>query len=130
MASKILLVDDDRDFVELNQITLESRGYRIITAYNGEEGLKKALQEKPDLIVLDVMMSTRTEGFDVARKLREIEELKKIPIIMVSAIREEMDISGKIKSDKDWLPVTEFIEKPFPPDKLLKKIEQLLSENN
>lgn len=130
MASKILLVDDDRDFVELNQITLENRGYRIITAYNGEEGLKKALQEKPDLIVLDVMMSTRTEGFDVARKLREIEELKKIPIIMVSAIREEMDISGKIKSDKNWLPVTEFIEKPFPPDKLLKKIEQLLSKNN
>ena len=130
MASKILLIDDDRDFVELNQITLESRGYRIIIAYNGEEGLKKALQEKPDLIVLDVMMSTRTEGFDVARKLREIEELKKIPIIMVSAIRDEMDISGKIKSDKNWLPVTEFIEKPFPPDKLLKKIEQLLSKNN
>ena len=130
MVNKILLVDDDRDFVELNQIALESRGYRIITAYNGEEGLKKALQEKPDLIVLDVMMSTRTEGFDVARKLREIEELKEIPIIMVSAIREEMDISGKIKSDKNWLPVTEFIEKPFPPDKLLKKIEQLLSKNN
>ena len=130
MVNKILLVDDDRDFVELNQITLESRGYRIITADNGEEGLKKALQEKPDLIVLDVMMTTRTEGFDVARKLREIEELKEIPIIMVSAIREEMDISGKIKSDKNWLPVTEFIEKPFPPDKLLKKIEQLLSKNN
>jgi DNA-binding response OmpR family regulator len=130
MGNKILLIDDDRDFVELNQITLESRGYRITTAYNGEEGLKKALQEKPDLIVLDVMMTTRTEGFDVARKLREVEELKETPIIMVSAIREEMDISRKIKSDKNWLPVTEFIEKPFPPDKLLKKIEQLLSKNN
>ncbi|RLE15356.1 response regulator, partial [Candidatus Aerophobetes bacterium] len=60
-----MLIDDDADFIYLNKVFLESKGYRIITAYNGEEGLKKAIENKPDLIVLDVMMTRITEGFDV-----------------------------------------------------------------
>ncbi len=127
MAHKILIVDDDRDFVEISRATLESKGYQVVPAYDGKEGLEKALKEDPDLIVLDVMMTTKTEGFEVARQMREHESLKKTPIVMVTAIREKMDISSKIEMDENWLPVTEFIEKPFPPHKLLKKIDQLLS---
>jgi len=127
MAHKILIVDDDRDFVEISRATLESKGYQVVPAYDGKEGLEKALKEDPDLIVLDVMMTTKTEGFEVARQMREHESLKKTPIVMVTAIREKMDISSKIELDENWLPVTEFIEKPFPPHKLLKKIDQLLS---
>ena len=89
MANKILIVDDERDFVEINRATLESKGYKVVAAYNGKEGLEKALKEKPDLIVLDVMMTTKTEGFDVSRKMRAYEELKKTPIIMLTAIRGE-----------------------------------------
>ena len=128
MANKILIVDDERDFVEINRATLESKGYKVVAAYNGKEGLEKALKEKPNLIVLDVMMTTKTEGFDVSRKMRAYEELKKTPIIMLTAIRGKMDISWKIESDKTWLPVTEFIEKPLAPDKLLKRIEQMLNK--
>lgn len=129
MANKILIVDDERDFVEINRAALESKGYKVVAAYNGKEGLEKALKEKPDLIVLDVMMTTKTEGFDVARKMRAYEELKKTSIIMLTAIRGgKMDISWKIESDKTWLPVTEFIEKPLAPDKLLKRIEQMLNK--
>jgi len=127
MAHKILIVDDDRDFVEISRATLESKGYQVVPAYDGKEGLEKALKEDPDLIVLDVVMTTKTEGFEVARQMREHESLKKTPIVMVTAIREKMDISSKIELDENWLPVTEFIEKPFPPHKLLKKIDQLLS---
>jgi len=127
MAYKILIVDDDRDFVEISRATLESKGYQVVSAYDGKEGLEKALKEDPDLIVLDVMMATQTEGLEVARQMREHKSLKKTPIVMVTAIRERMDISSKIGPDKNWLPVTEFIEKPFPPHKLLKKIDQLLT---
>ena len=125
---KVLLVDDEVDFVEINKAALENKGYDVIPAYNGEEGIQKALQEKPDIIILDVMMETKTEGFEVARKLRKYEEMKNVPIIMLTAIRERMDIKFKIQPDEEWLPVTEFVEKPVPPDKLIEKVEQMLEK--
>jgi len=125
---KVLLVDDEVDFVEINKAALENKGYEVIPAYNGEEGIQKALQERPDIIILDVMMETKTEGFEVARKLRKYEEMKNVPIIMLTAIRERMDIKFKIQPDEEWLPVTEFVEKPVPPDKLIEKVEQMLEK--
>jgi len=125
---RVLLVDDEVDFVEINKAALENKGYEVIPAYNGEEGMQKALQEKPDIIILDVMMKTKTEGFEVARKLRKYEEMKNVPIIMLTAIRERMDIKFKIHPDEEWLPVTEFVEKPVPPDKLIEKVEQMLKK--
>ena len=125
---KVLLVDDEVDFVEINKAALENKGYEVIPAYNGEEGIQKALQGKPDIIILDVMMETKTEGFEVARKLRKYEEMKNVPIIMLTAIRERMDIKFKIQPDEEWLPVTEFVEKPVPPDKLIEKVEQMLEK--
>jgi len=126
MREKVLIVDDEVDFVEINKAALENKGYQVIPAYNGEEGVKKALEEKPDIVILDVMMTTKTEGFDVARELRKHKEMQDTPIIMLTAIRERMDIKWKIQPDKEWLPVTEFLEKPVPPDKLIEKVEEML----
>ncbi|RLE13780.1 response regulator [Candidatus Aerophobetes bacterium] len=128
MREKVLIVDDEVDFVEINKAALENKGYQVISAYNGEEGVKKALEEKPDIVILDVMMTTKTEGFDVARELRKHKEMQDTPIIMLTAIRERMDIKWKIQPDKEWLPVTEFLEKPVPPDKLIEKVEEMLKK--
>jgi len=128
MKKRVLLVDDEVDFVEINKAALESKGYEVIPAYNGKEGLEKALKDKPDIIILDVMMTTKTEGFDVARELRKHKEMKDVPIIMLTAIRERMDIKWEIQPDEEWLPVTEFLEKPVPPDKLVEKVEEMLKK--
>ena len=128
MKKRVLLVDDEVDFVEINKAALESKGYEVIPAYTGKEGLEKALKEKPDIIILDVMMTTKTEGFDVARELRKHKEMKDVPIIMLTAIRERMDIKWEIQPDEEWLPVTEFLEKPVPPDKLVEKVEEMLKK--
>lgn len=128
MKEKVLLVDDEVDFVEINKVALENKGYKVVAAYDGKEGMEKAIKEKPDVIILDVMMARKTEGFDVARELRQREETKNIPIIMLTAIREKMDIKWKIQPDKEWLPVTEFLEKPVPPDKLIEKVEEMLKK--
>jgi len=123
---RILLIDDDADFIYLNKVFLESKGYRIITAYNGEEGLKKAIENKPDLIVLDVMMTRITEGFDVSRKIRMDERLKSIPVIMLTGIRKKERLPWTFEPDDNWLPVTKFLEKPISPQKLLKEIEKIV----
>ena len=126
MGKKILLVDDEVDFVEINRVALENKGYQVVVAYNGKEAVERALKEKPDVIILDVMMTTQTEGFDVARQVRMHKEMQDTPIIMLTAIRERMDIKWKIEPDKEWLPVTEFLEKPVPPERVIEKIEQML----
>jgi len=126
MEKKILLVDDEIDFVEINKVALENKGYQVVVAYDGKEALNTAQKEKPDLIILDVMMTTKTEGFDVSREIRKQKEFQNTPIIMLTAIRERMDVKWKIQPDKEWLPVTEFIEKPIPPEKLIEKIEEML----
>ena len=126
MEKKILLVDDEVDFVEITKVALESKGYQVVVAYDGKEALNMVQKEKPDLIILDVMMATKTEGFDVSREIRKQKEFQNTPIIMLTAIRERMDVKWKIQPDKEWLPVTEFVEKPIPPEKLIEKIEEML----
>jgi len=123
---KILLIDDDVDFVYLNKIYLEKKGCKILTAYSGKEGIEVARREKPDLIVLDVMMTTKTEGFDVARKIKSEESLKDTPVIMLTAIRKKERLPWTFEPDEEWLPVTEFLEKPFSPEKLHEKIKNIL----
>lgn len=126
MEKKVLLVDDEVDFVKVNKVTLEKKGYKVVAAYDGTEALEKALQEKPDIIILDVMLKKKTEGFDVSRELREHKETRDTPIILLTAIKENMDIEREIEPDKEWLPVTEFLEKPVSPDELVEKIAKVL----
>ena len=82
--AKILLIDDDPDFVEATKVVLESRPYEIITAFGGEEGLKKAREEKPDLVLLDVIMPDMN-GFQVCQQLKKDLQLSQIPVIMITS---------------------------------------------
>ena len=121
---KVLLVDDDVDFVEATKIVLESNDYEVVAAFNGKEGLEKAKETKPNAIVLDVMMTHKTEGFDTARDLRNDEETKDIPIVMLTAVNQE--VPWKFDADSVWLPVDKFVEKPIQPDKLLELIAEVI----
>ena len=121
---KVLLVDDDVDLVEATKIVLESNGYEVACAYNGQEGVQKAKELKPNVIILDVMMTHKTEGFDTARELRNEAGTKEIPIIMLTAVNQE--VPWKFEADTVWLPVDKFVEKPVEPDKLLQLIGEVI----
>ncbi len=122
-AMKIMLVDDEPDFVEVTQTLLESHSFDVVTAHSGAEARQKAPEEKPDLIILDVMMETRTEGFDVARWLREREDTGRIPIIMLTAVNQE--VPWRFEPDEMWLPVDTFLDKPVSPERLLGEVKKV-----
>jgi len=123
-ATRIMLVDDDADFVDASRAVLEGNGYEVVVAYNGEECMEKVRVERPDLIVLDVMMAKRDEGFDVSRQLRNSEQTKHIPLLMVTSINKT--VTFKFEPDETWLPVDEFLEKPVAPEQLLAEVEKRL----
>ncbi|MFA5097172.1 MAG: response regulator [Candidatus Margulisiibacteriota bacterium] len=123
MAGKILIVDDDMDFVEAMASILESKGYSVVSASNGTEGLAKAKEEKPDLMLLDVMMSSKTEGFDLAKNLKNEASTRDLPVIMITGIRKDMNLPFGFEPDPDYLPVAALLEKPIKPDELLKAVE-------
>lgn len=126
MAHKVLVIDDDHDFVESVVNLLEARGYAVASASNGQEGVEKAKAETPDLILLDVMMTTKDEGFNVARQLHEIEDLKGTPVIMVTGVRREMNLPFGFEPDETWLPVKHILEKPVKPEILLDTVANAL----
>jgi len=130
--SKILIIDDDPDIVLAVRMCLEGKGYEVIEASSGSEGIEKIKSQKPDLIILDVMMETKTEGFQLALKLRsqdptsEYIQYKNIPILMLTAIHSTTPL--KFEPDIDYLPVEIFVDKPIDPDDLTGKVEWLLSQ--
>lgn len=127
--AKILIVDDDPDIVESTKVVLESRGYEVISASTGKEGLEKTKQEKPVLIILDIMMEKGDTGFDVCRELKKDRSYKNIPILMLTAIKERTGMDFKKEAgDEVWLPVDDYVEKPLKPDDLLSKVEALLKK--
>lgn len=124
----ILLIDDDADLTASNTELLEGSGFAVISAADGASGLKKAKQAKPDLIVLDVMMKTENEGFEVSRMLQEDAELKGIPVILLTGIRKALRLPFKFEPDKDWLPVKAVLEKPVPPPRFLEEVRKALGK--
>ena len=123
MANKVLMIDDDPEFVDATTNLLEAKGYDVVSASNGKDGFGKAKAEKPDIILLDVMMTTKSEGFDVARAMHKEESLKDTPVIIISGIRKEMNLPFGFEPDETWLPVKAMLEKPIKPDLLLSTIE-------
>ncbi len=121
----ILLVDDDADFVAQNKAVLEGAGYRVLAAYNGQECLARAAADRPDLIVLDVMMASPTEGFHVTYDLRRQEATRAIPVLMVTSVNEFVPYT--FSADETWLPVDAFIEKPIAPQRLLEEVARRLT---
>lgn len=124
MPKKILIVDDDPDFVESNKELLEANGYHVVSASNGTEGLALAKKEKPDLMILDVMMATNTEGFEVSRKIPETPELRNMPVVLVTGIRRALNLPFGFEPDETWLPVNSVFEKPIDPAVLLQEIKK------
>ena len=129
---KILIIDDDPDLVESIRITLEANDYQVFSAGNGTEGLKMVKEVNPDLIILDVMMDSITEGFQVSQKLRsrdpqsEFKDYLQTPILMVTAVSQKMNMKFSPEEDGDYLPVNEFVEKPIRLEALLEKISKLI----
>ena len=105
---------------------LEAEGYTVFKAYNGVEGLALAKEEHPDLMILDVMMTSTTEGLEVSRKIPEIPELKNIQVILVTGVTQEMNLPFKLEPDDSWLPVACVMEKPIDHEKLIKEISERL----
>jgi len=121
MAKKILLVDDERDLVETVTFRLQTSGYEVVSAYDGQEGLDKAKKENPDLIILDLMLP-KMDGYKVCRMLKFDEKYNKIPIIMFTARAQESD-----KKTGEEVKADAYITKPFDPQLLLAKIKELLA---
>ena len=122
---KILVVDDDPDFLEFVTIVLESRDYEVYTAENAREGLATMRQVKPDLVLLDVMMSYALDGLNVTREMRSDPELREIPLILISAIvsREEAEL---FPTD-EYLHADLFMSKPIEPAELLEQVGKLIA---
>ena len=126
---KILVVDDDPDIAESIKIVLESKEYEVSVAGSGKEGLDKARRDKPDLIILDIMMETADAGFNVARELKRDEGCQETPILMLTAIKEKTGFDFKKEAgDEAWLPVDAYADKPLKPDQLLSRVESLLKK--
>jgi len=124
-TAKILLVDDDPDFVEATRTVLESVPYQVIVAYDGDEGLAKIREERPDLILLDIIMPTQ-DGFHVCEKLKSDPDLWHIPVIMLTSLSQRIGDTAYSVHDGMMLEADDFIDKPVRPTELLARIARLL----
>jgi CheY-like chemotaxis protein len=124
--TKILLVDDDPVFVEATKIVLESK-YKVIIAYDGDAGLKKAREEKPDLILLDIIMPTK-DGFDVCKQIKDDKTLAKIPVVILTSFAQHRGETNIPVSAGFELEAEGYIDKPVSPDALLKQVAATLKK--
>lgn len=123
----IMLVDDDIDFIDANKILLEQQGYEVLTAHNSKECMQALPQYKPDLMIIDVMMDYKSEGFDLARDLRHSEEYKQIPLIMLTSVNSQFPY--EFEPHDTWLPVDVFLEKPINSEHLIAEVNKLLNSD-
>jgi CheY-like chemotaxis protein len=126
---RILIIDDDPDITEAMKVVLENRGYATDSAEDGSKGMERIKANKPDLIILDVMMNTLSEGFLVSRELKKDPKYKHIPILMATSVKEKTGIDFETAAgDETWLPVEGYLNKPVKPEVLLDKVRTLLHE--
>ncbi|MCK4419655.1 response regulator [Candidatus Aerophobetes bacterium] len=129
----VLVIDDDSQMVEFVRRVLEAHSYQVHSAPSAEKGLKKVKELSPDLIILDVMLETKGEGFWTAQKLKstdahsEYRAYSHIPILMLTAINSEMKLRYSPETDGEYLPAEDFVEKPVEPSELVRKVKNLLT---
>jgi CheY-like chemotaxis protein len=124
---KILIIDDDPSFLEITGAILKRFGYDVLTADNVADGLHSIKTKEPDLLILDIMMATMDEGLRFAVKLRQNEELRRLPIIIISAQPgTEKGYARNLDEDMDWIAADIFMEKPVDPQDLRHNIQLLL----
>lgn len=130
-GKKIIIIDDDPDIVGSMKIVLEQEGFLVDSSDNIDDGLKKIDQAMPDLIILDVVLEKMCDGFDLARKLKDDEKYSKIPILMLTAVKEKTGFTFSSQAgDTMWLPVEEYVEKPISPQALIAKVKKLTGEKD
>ena len=125
MSKRILIVDDDPDLVEAVSMLLEAAGMTPLAAYGGVEGLERAKNDNPDLIVLDVMMPDK-DGYAVARDLAKDDSLSEIPVIMLTAVVDHIGDTHYSHADGKDLVADEFFQKPVDPEALVDRIKELV----
>jgi two-component system alkaline phosphatase synthesis response regulator PhoP len=119
--TKILVAEDEKDIRELVSFSLKYSGFEVFTAVDGQEALEKALEIKPDVIMMDVRMPRMT-GYEACAKMKEIDELKDVPVIILSAKGQDSEIQAGLNAG-----AYEYILKPFAPDELIQKVKQIVS---
>ena len=125
--AKILLIDDDMDFVNATRTVLETRDYRVIVANNGDEGIQKAREENPDLIILDIIMPVK-DGFTAAEQLKKDPRLSKIPVLVLTSFSARRGETSLAVGQGMSLETEDYIEKPAKPEELLETVEKLLKK--
>lgn len=125
-AGKVLIIDDDVDYVAAIRHLLESSGYQVRTAPDGQQGYRLARAIVPDLILLDVMMTERTEGFFTLDRIRSTPALDAVPVIVVSSIYAEHP-RFRVNPAAGWLPADLFLAKPVEPGRLLEEVARLIA---
>ena len=127
-SAKILIVDDDLDFIEISRLNLEAKGYQVLSASSGKEGWKMAEKEKPDLIILDLMMEKLDAGMALSQKIKADPRLSSTPILMLTSISRDtgMDFTPRTAEELEKLKVDDFHTKPIKGKTLLEKVEKLL----
>ncbi|MBM4430168.1 MAG: response regulator [Chloroflexi bacterium] len=124
--ARILVVDDDPDFVEIIRTILQANGYQVQTAANGNQAMQAMRKELPDLVLLDVMMSTVLDGLNLSHAMSADPTLKSVPIVMISSITDSPS-AGMFPTD-EYIPIDAWITKPVQPDDLLKKVAQFVKK--
>lgn len=130
-AKRVLLIDDDDDLLLTNRMALESAGYEVETAQTGKAGLALARASRFDVAVLDVMMETRDEGFEVARALRADPATRDLRVLMLTSVNADAERHGSYLGladrdrDPSWLPVDRFADKPLKPARLVELVAEL-----
>ena len=124
MPLKVLVCDDERHIVRLIQVNLERQGYQVVTAFDGKEGLEKIASEKPNVVVLDVMMPYM-DGFEVLKRIRKEPETEALPVIMLTAKAQDKDVFEGYHYGADM-----YLTKPFNPMELVAFVKRILSGND
>lgn len=127
MSKKVLIIDDDPDDVELIKMALKNKPYEISVAWNGKEGVKKAKEEKPDAIILDIMMP-EMDGFKACKEIKADPELQNIPVLVLTAVSQHFSDTSYAKGEGLTLEAEDYIEKPIDGEYLVKRLEKYLKE--
>ncbi len=128
-SKTVLIIDDDSDFVKAIQALLESSGYKVRSASSGRDGLELAKAIEPNLVLLDIMMSERTEGFFVLQEMRRVQVLSQTPVIVLSSIYSD-EPAFRVDPEAGWLPANLFLAKPVEPARLLTEVARFTSRSS
>ncbi len=129
MAQKILLVDDDEDFIEINESVLKAYGFETESATTSDEAMQKLRQKPFDLAIIDLMMEDLDSGFNIAYAIRDDENLRQLPILMLTSAPKKTGFNLNFPEGKEWMKVDDFAEKPLKPAQLVDRVKKLLQKN-